>query len=312
MEYYKKYRPKILKNVLGQADAVAALEGLIKDKDRFPHAILFTGPSGCGKTTLGRILAKPLGCGIKTPSGKRNFDFREINCADFRGIDMVREIRGRMELKALNGSSIIYLIDECHQLTSPSQNAMLKMLEDTPKHVYFMLATTDPQKLLRTIRTRCTSINLKALLPTDLERLAKGVMKREKLTLSEDVLDALIVAADGSARQLLVLLNQIASVESGEDQIELLSSPDVEQQAIEIARCLMKKGSTWKQMATILSKVTEDPESIRYMVLGYARTVLLKSGSGRAFQIITCFADNFYDSKAAGLTAACYEVINQS
>src|SRR5688572_25883760 len=141
MELYKKFRPKTLKGVVGQEGAVSSLQSMI-DKGRLPHTILFSGPSGCGKTTIARILKGILECS--------DLDFFEINCADFKGIDMVRDIRRYVGIPPLHGKSRVWLIDEAHQLTKDAQNAFLKLLEDTPKHAYFMLATTDPQKLLPT------------------------------------------------------------------------------------------------------------------------------------------------------------------
>src|SRR5690606_3369465 len=107
-----------------------------------PHAMLFTGPSGCGKTTLARILRVKLRCSDN--------DFQEINAADFRGIDSIRSMRQQVGAAPLGGDSRIWLIDEAHSMTADAQNAFLKLLEDTPRHVYFFLATTDPQKLKKT------------------------------------------------------------------------------------------------------------------------------------------------------------------
>ena len=133
MELYKKHRPSYLEDVFGQPEAVKVLGSMI-EKDDLPHSILFTGPSGVGKTTLARILKEELECHAN--------DFKEINCADFRGIDTIRDIRNNMNRQSLMGGPLIWLIDEAHKLTNDAQTAFLKMLEDTPKHVYFFLATT--------------------------------------------------------------------------------------------------------------------------------------------------------------------------
>ena len=153
-ELYKKHRPKNLKRVFGQSVAIGTLKPLIEAK-QVPHSLLLTGPSGCGKTTLARILVKELKCA--------KADFMEVNCADFRGIDTVRDIRTRMMQAPIGGDCRVWLIDEAHMLTSAAQTAFLKMLEDTPDHIYFFLATTHPQKLLKTIKTRCTEIKLKEM-----------------------------------------------------------------------------------------------------------------------------------------------------
>ena len=156
MELYKKYRPKNFKRIVGQPTITEQLTSMTRS-NQFPHSSLFSGPSGCGKTTLARIMRNKLDCGDQ--------DFQEVNCADFRGIDMVRDIRNRMNLAPIGGECRVWLIDEAHQLSSQAQNAFLKILEDTPSHVYFMLATTDPQKLIPTIRTRCAEFKVSSLNP---------------------------------------------------------------------------------------------------------------------------------------------------
>jgi len=203
-ELYKKYRPKDFEGVVGQTDALKSLQQMAKNK-KIPHALLFTGPSGCGKTTLARIVRRELGCG--------KHDFSEVNCADFRGIDMVRDIRSRMMQAPISGSCRVWLIDEAHRLTGDAMDAFLKILEDTPDHVYFMLATTNPQKLLKTVRTRCTEISVKSLSNKDIVKLVTDVAKKEGKTLPKEVAKKIADKCEGSARQALVLLHQIIDLE---------------------------------------------------------------------------------------------------
>jgi DNA polymerase-3 subunit gamma/tau len=303
MEFYKKHRPALFKSVIGQTEAVGMLKKLLEHKEQFPHALLFTGPSGTGKTTLARILQKRLSCGDN--------DFFEINCADFRGVDMVRDIRSRMNLAPMNGTSRIYLIDEAHQLSKDAQNALLKMLEDTPSHVYFMLATTTQGKLLATIQTRCTEIRTKSLSVGDLVSLLDEICAKEKINISEELSDRIVECADGSARKALVLLNQVIHLDGEEEQLNAVLSSDTKRQAIEIARALINPRTRWGDIAKLLKDLDEDPEQVRYLVLGYASSVLLGGGklAPRAYLVVTAFGGNFYDSKKAGLVAACYEVI---
>lgn len=303
MSFYKKYRPKTLKSVVGQDGAVASLQKLI-DKKTIPQVLLFTGPSGCGKTTIGRILKDVLECG--------DSDFQEINCADFKGIDMVRDIRRNANLTPIDGECRIWLIDEAHKLTNDAQNAFLKILEDTPSHVYFMLATTDPGKLIKTIHTRCTEIKLSTMGPKDLTRVVQRVVDKEQLKVSEDVIQEIVEAADGSARKALVILEQAGSLETEEEQLKAIQASSIDKDvAIELARALINPRADWSSVAKILKTIKDDPEGLRHLVLGYARTVLLGGGNlaPRAFKIIDIFSKPFYDSKAAGLAAACYEVV---
>lgn len=302
-ELYRRYRPKLFKEVIGQPEAIEMLDKFLKS-NTLPHALLLTGSSGCGKTSIARILKAKLKCGDN--------DFNEINAADFRGIDTVRDIRQRMGLAPIEGECRIWLIDEAHQVTSQAQAILLKLLEDTPSHVYFMLATTDPGKLLPTIKTRCTEIKVKSLSIKDMKALIESIAEKEKKVLEEEVVDRIIEVADGSARKALVLLGQVIKIEETDKQLDCILSSDSKRQAIEIARCLMNPRGNWGEMAKILKDIEEEPESLRYMILGYATSVLLGGGklAGRAFQIINTFESNFYDSKKAGLVRACYEVMN--
>ncbi len=302
MELYKKHRPKKFEDLIGQTTAVRLLSKKMKSNN-LPHTVLLTGPSGCGKTTVARILKRLLKCS--------KGDYKEINTADHRGIEDIREVNRRMRQAPIDGDCRIWLIDEAHKLTNDAQNAFLKILEDTPKHVYFILATTHPQKLIKTIRTRSTQIDLKSLSNKDLEKLLLSVSGKEKFDLPEDVLEKIIENSDGSARKALVLLDQVIELDE-EEMIDAIAKVSSEQQGFAVARALHNPKIRWLSMCKILKDVaTEEPETIRWIVLGYAKSVIL-SGSGlevRAYNVIDAFRDHFYDSKHAGLAAACYEVI---
>lgn len=303
---YQKYRPKTLKGVVGQDGAISSLQKMI-EKGGVPHALLLTGPSGCGKTTVGRILKDVLECG--------DSDFIEINAADFKGIEMVRDIRRHAGLAPMDGKCRIWFIDEAGKLTGEAQSALLKMLEDTPVHVYFMLATTDPQKLIKTIHTRCSEVKLLALSTAALERVIQRVVDKEQMTLTEDVMAEIVEAAEGSARKALVILEQVGHLEGEADQIKAVQATSINKdQAIELARALINPTVRWAEVASLLKELKDEPEGIRYLVLGYARSVMLGGGklAPRAFAIIDVFSSNFYDSKAAGLAAACWEVVHHA
>ena len=204
-ELYRRYRPTSFKQLIGQDDVVKSLVDLGK-RNAIPHCILLTGPSGCGKTTTARILRKKLKCG--------DADYCEVNAAESRGIDMVRGIQQRMMLAPIAGDCRVWCIDESHKISSDGMSAMLKMLEDTPSHVYFLLATTNPEKLLPTIKTRATEIKLKLLSPEGIEHLIKRTAKSEGVQLSEDVVISIQTHAEGSARKALVLLHAVIGIEN--------------------------------------------------------------------------------------------------
>lgn len=311
MELYRKHRPKSLRLVEGQARAISMLNKMV-EKGNIPHALLFTGPSGTGKTTLARILARgPLQCSER--------DFIEINTADLRGVDDIRAIRKRIDLSPMMGSSRVWCIDEAHKMTNDAQNALLKMLEDPPKHAYFVLCTTDPQKLIKTIHGRCTEVKLNPIDADSLHVVLTRVCTDEKLKVSRDVLEEIIAAAEGSARKALVILEQVGSLDPKEQAAAIANTTFTKDGARDLSRLLINTRTTWHDVAKLLRVLKdEEPESIRYAVLGYMRMCLLGSDekapnmntAPRAWMVIDIFSKNFYDSKHAGLAAACWEVCN--
>jgi DNA polymerase III gamma/tau subunit len=309
-ELYRKHRPTKLSQVVGQAGAVSQLRKLI-EKKKVPHTILFHGPSGCGKTTLARIMAKELGCS--------KADFTEVDCADFRGIDLVRDIKSTLGLAPMGGKVKVWLIDEIHKMTQDGQSALLKTLEDTPSHVYFLLCTTDPDKLLATVRTRCTEIRVNMMQDEDLQSLLESVLEKEKDSGKwsdketkewSRIVDAIIEKVEGSARRALVVLNQVIDLDSKKEMLKVISRFDTKNRATVIARELIQPAPQWDLISKLLRSTDHDPETMRRMILGYAGAVLLGGGrlAPRALLVVDVFKDNFYDCGKAGLVAACYAV----
>ena len=171
MELYKKTRPQKLTEIIGQDDVVKKLRSF--KRSTLPHAMLFEGPSGVGKTTVARILTKRL----KT----HEINIQEINSADFRGIDMVRELQETIFHKPLTGDTKVFIIDECHQLTKPAQDAFLKVLEETPEHAYIILCTTEATKLKKTLRTRCSVFNFKKISQNDLVKIVTKTFTEQRV-----------------------------------------------------------------------------------------------------------------------------------
>ena len=205
IELYKRYRPTSLKELFGQDAAVQTLNKLGKN-GKMPHTLLFSGPSGCGKTSAARILAEKLGC--------HGTDLQEVNAAEERGIEEVRNIQRQMAFRPFESKCKIWILNEVHEITKNAANAFLVPFEDTPDYGYFFLTTTDPQKLLRPIRTRCTEIKLGAIDWRDLERLVNETAAKEEKTVSQDVVDKIVKLSDGSARQALVYLHQVIKLYS--------------------------------------------------------------------------------------------------
>lgn len=298
-ELYKKHRPRVLDKVVGNTDTVVTLKNMLTNKT-LPHSLLFHGPSGCGKTTLARILRDELGC--------NKMDYNEYNSASFRGVDTTRDVCRVMNLAPV-GTCRVYLFDEAHKWTNDAQNAMLKPLEDTPDHVYFFLCTTDPQKLIKAIQTRCCEMPVRLLTYEELETLLERVTKREKLELSKDVVDELVTNAQGSARTLLVLLDKVANLPDEQRKEAIANKLAEENEAIELCKALIQR-RPWKAVAGILKNLKGDAEQVRWSVLGYARAVLLNKGDWQSYNVIKAFESPFYDSKDPGLAAACYDAVN--
>lgn len=301
-ELYKKHRPKTLDRVVGNRATVQVLTKYL-ESGKLPHLILFHGPSGCGKTTLARALASHLDCG--------ELDLKEVNCSSSRGVDDVRKIESLMSKQPASGPVRVWILDEVHQLTKDAQHASLKILEDMPKHVYFFLCTTHPQKLLPTIRNRSTQFEVECLREAEIRLLCKRVAKREKIKLSPKTLRAIAKVSEGSSRAALVVLEKIAQLPPKQRTAAVMKQVvENDKEAIDLCRAILKRD--WPKVAVLLKSLEDqDAESLRWPILGYARSCLLSGGpvQEQAFMILQAFENNFYDSKHAGLARACYEAI---
>ncbi|MBL7114715.1 MAG: DNA polymerase III subunit gamma/tau [Kiritimatiellae bacterium] len=226
MEYQvlaRKWRPQQFDDVVGQAHVTETLKNALKSS-RLAHAYLFVGPRGIGKTSIARIFAKALNCetGQTTnpcddcPSCKEvmagnSLDVMEIDGASNNGVDQVRELRETVKFVPTRGRFKIYIIDEVHMLSTAAFNALLKTLEEPPPHVKFIFATTEPDKILATIISRCQRFDLRRI-PSGLivERL-KEVAKSEKVKIEDDALLAIARGAEGGLRDAESALDQIIS-----------------------------------------------------------------------------------------------------
>lgn len=300
MSLYLKHRPTAWKEVRGNKEVVSTLSSMVKDRETCPHSFLLHGPTGCGKTTLARITAAELGC--------RGGDVKEVDSADFRGIDTVREIRKQSQFIPLEGDCRVWIVDECHKMTNDAQNALLKILEDTPQHVYFILCTTEPQKLLKTIRGRCIELQVSPLSDSLMRRLLISIARKEDQEVEEEVIVQIIQDSTGLVRNAIQILDQVLRVEP-EQRIETAKrAAEQVSESIELCRALIK-GAGWTEVRKILTGLKdEDPEGIRRVLLGYSKSVLLNKEDNRAALIIEELYEPLYNIGFPGLVYACYSI----
>lgn len=300
MSLYHRYRPTTFDEVTGNEDLIASLKGTLLQEDP-PHAILFSGPTGCGKTTLSRIVASELGC--------KGSDFQELDSASYRGIDDIREIRKQSMYMPVEGKCRVWLLDECHKLSNDAMNALLKALEDTPPHVFYILATTDPQKLLPTIRGRCAKFNVSLLNENQLYRLLRKVCRSEEVSIEKEILEQIAQDSEGHPRNALQILEQVMSVDPEKRLAVAKKTAEKQSQTIELCRALIG-GAPWKKVAGILSGLKdEDPESIRRAILGYCNSILLKGEDAQAGKVMEQMLEPLYNTGWPGLTFACYAIV---
>ena len=222
---YRKYRPQGFDEVVGQEAVVRTLQNAI-EADQVRQAYLFAGPRGTGKTSMARILAKALNCaGTPGPSptpdktcpvcvaiaNGNSLDVVEMDAASQRGIDDIREIRERVVLQPVEGRSKVYILDEAHQLTDAAWQALLKLIEEPPPHLVFVFCTTELQKVLATVRSRCQTFVFQRPRLPDLVTLLRRVADGEGIQAQDSALSLIARAAHGSFRDAVSTLDQLAA-----------------------------------------------------------------------------------------------------
>ena len=279
---YIRFRPTSFKSVLGHETVIKALSGVLKKPDR-PHAYLLTGPSGVGKTTIARIIGKELKIDLK--------NIMEIDAASHGGVESMRQVTKQVQYKAFGDSaSRLIIVDECHALSTQTWQSLLKAIEEPPEHVYWAFCTTEDTKVPRTIKTRCFSVQLKALSQSDLQDLLTDIVVATESRIEEPVIRKCCKAANGSARQALQNLMAVKELSPGDKLVGVIGEADDEKTILDLIRALLfNRAITWQKLAKQLKAMEETPpETFRRIVLNYCMKCLLDAKSdGEALKFLS-------------------------
>lgn len=312
MDLTEKYRPINFDEIVGNEDTVMALKAICGREKGLPSAILLIGPRGCGKTTIAHVIKKTMKVSDR--------DFTELNTANVRGIDTIRDVDTVSRFASMTpGGKKIYFFDECHKLTNDAQNALLKLLEKPPKDVHFILATTDPEKLLKTVRSRCTIYGVSLLSNKEIAQLVREILFEEgrDKDFPKEAITEIAYASEGSPREALVLLDSVLALKNPDDITKAITNHNVaEATTLKLCQALYGK-KPWKEIAEMIQVIDDEPEQIRYAVLGYMNSILIgnkekKSApkdDPRAVYIITNFLDSYMYTKKSGLIVSCYRSV---
>lgn len=316
--FYLKYRPQTLEQLIGQE---AVKKNLLSsfENNKLSHAYLFVGPRGTGKTSTARILTKMVNCeDKKVPCNKcaacisitdgSSMDLIEIDAASNRGIENIRELRDKIKLAPTSNRKKVYIIDEVHMLTTEAFNALLKTLEEPPAHVLFILATTESAKIPETILSRVQRLDFKLATQTELLEALSKIVKAEKIDIEDEALTFLAKKADGSFRDGVKLLDQIASM--GEkitaESIEQSLSSGNFQNILNIIKNL----SDLPAALLNINKQLESGIDAKTLILGlmdiFRNMMLIKNGVGE--QVVS---PNFTEDKYQDLVKISQDFTNQ-
>ncbi len=291
--FYRKYRPQSFEEIIGQAHIVQTLKNSLAAKS-VSHAYLFTGPRGSGKTTIARLFAKAINC-IKPKNGEpcntcdscveitgaKSMDLMEIDAASHTGVDDVRELIDGLKFAPVKSKYKIFIIDECHQLSKSAANALLKTLEEPPAHAIFILATTEANKMIPTIVSRCQRFDFKRLQTNEIIQKLQFILKKEEIKAEDSALALIALNARGSFRDAESLLDKCISFSGSiktlkaQDIKEILGIVEAGQISVFIDHILAKQT---KEAIVYLNALVEqgvDVQEFAKTLVFYVRQMLL-------------------------------------
>jgi DNA polymerase-3 subunit gamma/tau len=229
---YRKYRPQDFNSFSGQEHVIKTIQNEIKNGN-IAHAYLFSGHRGTGKTSLARLFAKAINCenrngfepcnecaACRAINNGSAIDLIEIDAASNRGIDDVKSLRESIKYRPNLLKYKVLILDEAHQLSKDAANALLKILEEPPEYVVFILATTEAHKMIATISSRCQRFDFHKLTIDEIVKKLEGIIEKEKIKIDDDALKVVALSANGSLRDAEGILTQIINF-SGEDHVKL-------------------------------------------------------------------------------------------
>lgn len=276
--------------------------------DEIPRVYLFSGIEGTGKTALAKAMASTLKCS--------KLDIIELDASSDRGIDSIRSLKQNVGITPLSGDVKAIILDEVHGVTPQAQEAMLKMLNDAPKHCFFFLCTTEPEKLKPTIIRRCHQFELKTLTQSTMMGFLKDICEEEDMDDKEiesmkDVLKKIQQVSNGSAGTALKYLDMVITTTDYNEAIELISNVTYNETTVKIiVDCLLSnEKDKWDSIRGKLKDIKGNPESTRMGILNYLNAILLNTGGPESVFIsvlMSCFLDSVMYSGAAGLNGAVY------